>query len=87
MRHHVDNGWCYAPIKNEAMKQHNALVAWDEEEQQNLEVVYGKSYTQKMGNGEGELLDENYRKLDRVMTMAIPWILESVGFKMVRDET
>ena len=87
VRHHVDNGWCYAPIKNEAMKQHNALVAWDEEEQQNLEAVYGTSYTQKMGNGNGELLDENYRKLDRVMTMTIPWILESVGYKMVRVET
>ena len=84
VRHHIDNGWSYAPVKNKAMKQHNALIAWDDEERKILETVYGKSYTQKMGNGEGSLLDENYRNLDRVITMAIPWILESVGYKMVR---
>lgn len=84
VRHHIDNGWCYAPVKNKAMKQHDALVAWDDEERQNLEEIYGKSYAQRMGDGEGKVLDEHYRNLDRVITMAIPWILESVGYRMVR---
>jgi hypothetical protein len=68
------------------MKQHDALIAWDDEERQNLEEIYGKSYAQRMGNGEGNVLDEHYRNLDRVITMAIPWILESVGYQMVRAE-
>jgi hypothetical protein len=84
VRHHIDNGWRYAPVKNKAMKQHDALIAWDDEERQNLEEIYGKSYAQRMGNGEGNVLDEHYRNLDQVITMAIPWILESVGFKMVK---
>jgi hypothetical protein len=83
VRHHIDNGWGYAPKKNKIMKQHDALVAWDEEERQNAEAVYGKSYTQKMGIAEGKILNEDYRNLDRVITLAIPWILESVGYKIV----
>jgi hypothetical protein len=87
VRHHVDNGWSYAPIKNKPLKQHDALVAWDEEERQNAGAVYGKSYIQKMGIAEGEILSEYYRNLDRVITMAIPWILESVGYKMIKINT
>lgn len=87
VRHHVDNGWSYSPIKKKPLKQHDALVAWDEAERQNAEVVYGKSYTQKMGIAEGEILSEYYRNLDRVITMAIPWILESVGYKMIKIYT
>ena len=86
VRHHIDNGWCYAPIKNKPMKEHDALIAWDEEERQILEDVYGKSYAKKMGAGEGYVLNEHYRNLDRVITKAIPWILESVGYKMVKVE-
>jgi hypothetical protein len=86
VRHHIDNGWRYAPVKNKAMKQHDALIAWDEEERRNVEKIYGKCYAEKMGNGEGNVLDEYYRNLDRVITMATPWILESVGYKMVRAE-
>jgi len=86
VRHHIDNGWRYAPVKNKAMKQHDALIAWDDKERQNLEDIYGKSYAQRMGNGGGNVLDEHYRNLDRVITLAIPWILESVGYKMVRVE-
>lgn len=85
VRHYIDNGWCYAPIKNKALKQHNALVAWDEVEREDLKAIYGESYTRKMGNGQGEVLNDRYRNLDRVITMAIPWILESVGYKMVRS--
>jgi len=83
VHHHIDNGWCYSPLKNEALKQHDALVAWDEEERQHLEAVYGKNYSHKMSDGEGVVLDEHYRKLDRVISQAIPWILESVGFKII----
>jgi hypothetical protein len=83
VRHHIDNGWSYAPKKNKPLKQHDALVAWDEEERQNAEAVYGKSYTQKMCTANGEILGEDYRNLDRVISMAIPWILESVGYKMI----
>ncbi len=84
VRHQIDNGWCYSPMKNKAMKQHDALIAWDDEERQNLEEIYGKSYAQRMGDGEGNLLSKHYRNLDRVITMAIPWILERVGYKMIR---
>ena len=38
----------------------------------------------KMGVANGEFLSEHYRNLDRVVTMAIPWILENVGYKMVK---
>ena len=86
MRHHIDNGWRYAPEKHKAVKQHDALVAWDEEERQKVEAVYGISYAQKMGTEPGAILSEYYRNLDRVITQAIPWILESVGYKMVRAE-
>jgi hypothetical protein len=84
VRHHIDSGWSYAPIKNKPKKLHDALVAWDENERENAELVYGKSYTQKMGVAAGEILSENYRNLDRVITLAIPWILENAGYKMVR---
>lgn len=87
VRHHIDNGWQYAPEKNKAAKQHDALVAWDEEDRQNAEAFYGKSYAQKMGTEPGAMLSDYYRNLDRVITQAIPWILESVGYKMVRSET
>jgi hypothetical protein len=86
VRHHIDNGWLYAPEKNKAVKQHDALVAWDEEERQKVAAVYGRSYAQKMGTEPGATLSEYYRNLDRVITKAIPWILESVGYKMVRTE-
>ena len=36
-----------------------------------------------MGKGKGIILNEPYRDLDRVITMAIPWILEAVGYKIV----
>lgn len=84
VRHHIDGGWCYAPKKNKTKKLHDALVAWDENERNHAELVYGKSYTQKMGVATGEILNEYYRNLDRVITLAIPWILENVGYKMVR---
>ena len=87
VHHHIDNGWSYAPTKNKPLKQHDALVAWDEEERQNAAAVYGKSYTQTMGIAEGEILSEYYRNLDRVITLAIPWILESVGYKMIKINT
>jgi hypothetical protein len=86
VRHHIDNGWRYAPEKNKAVKQHDALVAWDEEERQKAAAVYGKSYAEKMGTDPGATLSEYYRNLDRVITLAIPWILESVGYKIVRSE-
>jgi hypothetical protein len=86
VRHHIDNGWRYASKKNKAMKQHDALIAWDDAERQQVEAVYGKSYAQRMGDGEGNVLSEYYRNLDRVITLAIPWILESVGYQMVRAE-
>jgi hypothetical protein len=86
VRHQIDNGWRFAPVKNKAIKQHDALVAWDEKEQQNLEEVYGKSYAKRMGNDDSDVLSEHYRNLDHVITMATPWILECVGFKMVRAE-
>ena len=53
-------------------------------DRKNAEAIYGKSYTMKMGIAEGESLSEYYRNLDRVITMAIPWILESVGYKMIK---
>ena len=84
VRHHIDNGWCFAPIKNKTMKHHDALVPWDDEERQIAEAVYGNSYVQKMGVSQGEILSEYYRNLDRVITHAIPWILESIGYKIVR---
>ena len=86
VRHHIDNGWRFAPVKNKIMKQHDALVAWDEEERQQAEKIYGKSYVQKMGLEEGQILSEHYRNLDRVITLAIPWILERVGYKIVNIE-
>jgi hypothetical protein len=84
VRHHIESGWCYAPIKNTANKEHDALVAWDENERQNAEEVYGKCYVNNMGVNNGEILSEHYRNLDRVITLATPWILEIVGYKMVK---
>jgi hypothetical protein len=84
VRHHIDAGWSYSHVKNKSNKQHDALVAWDEEEQRDAEAVYGKSYVKKMGVAKGEFLSEYYRNLDRVITLAIPWILENAGYKMVK---
>lgn len=84
VKHQIDNGWRYAPLHNTAMKQHDALVAWDEDERKNAEKVYGKRYARKMGRSEGQILSEYYRNLDRVITRSIPWILEIAGFKMLR---
>jgi hypothetical protein len=84
VRHHIDNGWCFDPVKNKSLKQHDALVPWDDEERQNAEVIYGNSYVLKMGVSQGQILSEYYRNLDRVITLAIPWILESIGYKIVR---
>jgi hypothetical protein len=86
VRHHIENGWRYDAHKNKALKLHNALIPWDDDERKIVDEVYGTSYAQKMGNSEGNVLSEYYRNLDRVITMAIPWILESVGYKMVRVE-
>ncbi|MDO9088096.1 MAG: hypothetical protein Q7U53_17955 [Anaerolineaceae bacterium] len=84
VRHHIDSGWSYSSVKNKPNKQHDALVAWDEGERKIAEAVYGKCYIQKMGLAEGELLSEHYRNLDRVITHAIPWILENVGYKIIK---
>ena len=84
VHHHIDAGWSYAPEKNKTNKLHDALIAWDEDERKLAEKVYGKGYSSKMGLTTGEFLSEHYRNLDRVITMAIPWILENVGYKMVR---
>jgi hypothetical protein len=84
VRHHIDSGWSYAPIKNKSHKQHDALVAWDEEERNKADFVYGKCYTPKMGLKEGVVLSESYKNLDRVIILAMPWILESVGYKIVK---
>lgn len=83
VRHHVDAGWSYAPKKDKPAKRHDALVPWDEQESQTLEAVYGKRYASKMGTTTTATLSEHYRNLDRVITMAIPWILETVGYKIV----
>jgi hypothetical protein len=85
VRHLIDAGWTYAPKRNEASKQHNALVAWDEEDCMNAESVYGKSYIQKMGISKGEILSEKNRNLDRLISMAIPWLLEDAGFMMMKQ--
>ena len=84
VRHHIDAGWSYSPTKQKMNKLHDALVAWDEEERKNADAVYGECYAKKMGIGSGEILSEHYRNLDRVITLAIPWILENAGYKMVR---
>ena len=84
VRHHIDAGWSYSPIKQKPNKLHNALVAWDDEERQNAKAVYGECYVKKMGLESGAILSEHYRNLDRVITLAIPWILENSGYKMVR---
>jgi len=85
VRQHIDAGWAYAQKKDKSKKLHNALIAWDEDERKNAEAVYGKSYVEKMGVSSGKVLNQHYRNLDRVITLAIPWILEDVGFKMVRS--
>lgn len=84
VQQHIDTGWCYASKKDKSKKLHDALVAWDEEERKNVKAVYGNSYAQKMGTASGKILSEHYRNLDRVITLAIPWILEDVGYKMVK---
>jgi len=84
VHHHIDAGWSYAPEKNKTNKQHDALIAWDEIDREQAETIYGKGYSVNMGLSNGEFLSEHYRNLDRVITMAIPWILETVGYKMVR---
>jgi hypothetical protein len=84
VRHHIDMGWSYSPKKDKTSKLHDALVPWDELENQNIETVYGKKYASKMGTAKGNALNEHYRNLDRVITLAIPWILETVGYKMVK---
>jgi hypothetical protein len=84
VRHNIDAGWSYAPKKQKSFKLHDALVAWDEEERQAAEQVYGKYYTEKMGTAKGEMLSDHYRNLDRVISMAIPWVLELAGYKMVK---
>ena len=63
VRHHIDSGWSYAPIKNKSHKQHDALVAWDEEERNKADFVYGKCYTPKMGLKEGVVLSEVIQKI------------------------
>ena len=84
VRHHVDAGWAYAPRKQKMNKLHDALVAWDDTERTKAEEVYGRNYVKKMGVARGEVLSDHYKDLDRVITMAIPWMLEKVGYKMVR---
>lgn len=84
VRHNIDAGWSYAPEKQKSFKLHDALVAWDEEERQAVEQVYGKYYAEKMGTAKGEVLSEYYRNLDRLVSLAIPWVLEIAGYKMVK---
>ncbi len=84
VRHHVDIGWSYSPKKDKPANLHDALVPWDELESQNIESVYGKKYASKMGSTKDTILSEHYRNLDRVISMAIPWILETVGYKIVK---
>ena len=84
VQHYIDAGWSYSSIKHKPNKRHDALVAWDENERQDAEVVYGKSYIKKMGVANDEILSEHYRNLDRVITLAVPWILENAGYKMVK---
>ncbi|HAF63109.1 MAG TPA: hypothetical protein DCK95_12415, partial [Anaerolineaceae bacterium] len=84
VQHHIDAGWMYSPKKDKSNKLHDALVPWDKEEYEKAETIYGKGYTSKMGLGQDMVLSEHYRNLDRVITLAIPWILEYVGYKMVR---
>jgi hypothetical protein len=84
VRHHIDIGWSYAPKKDKPVRLHDALVPWDELESQNIELVYGKKYSSKMGTTKDTILSEHYRNLDRVITLAIPWILETVGYKIVK---
>jgi hypothetical protein len=84
VRHHIDIGWFYAPKKDKPARLHDALVPWDELEIQNIELVYGKKYASKMGTAKDTILTEHYRNLDRIITMAIPWILETVGYKIVK---
>jgi hypothetical protein len=83
VRHYIDAGWSYAAEKQKTFKLHDALVAWDEEERQAIDQVYGKYYATKMGTAAGEVLSEDYRNIDRVISRAIPWILEVVGYKIV----
>jgi hypothetical protein len=84
VRHNIDAGWSYAPEKQKSFKLHDALVAWDEEERQAAEQVYGKYYAEKMGMEKGEVLNEHYRNLDRIISLTIPWVLEITGYKMVK---
>ena len=84
VRHHIDSGWSYAPQKDKTRKQHDALVAWDDAERQMMDAVYGECYARRMGSAPGEFLAERYRNLDRVISLAIPWILEQVGYKIVK---
>jgi hypothetical protein len=84
VRHYIDIGWSYASKIDKPARLHDALVPWDELERQNIELVYGKKYASKMGTNKDTILSEHYRNLDRVITMAIPWILESVGYKIVK---
>jgi hypothetical protein len=84
VRHHIDAGWSFSPRKEKNAKLHDALVPWDELESQNIEAVYGKKYASRMGTGISTILTEHYRNLDRVISMAIPWILETIGYKIVK---
>ena len=84
VRHHIDIGWSFSPKKDKPARLHDALVPWDELEIQNIELIYGKKYTSKMGITKTTILSEHYRNLDRVITSAIPWILETVGYKIVK---
>jgi len=84
VRHHIDIGWSYSPKKDKLARLHDALVPWDELESQNIESVYGKKYASKMGITKDSILSEHYRNLDRVITIAMPWILETVGYKIVK---
>ena len=84
VRHHIDAGWQFSPVKNKALKQHDALVAWDEHEREQAELIYGQAYIQKMGLEKGQTLSEPYRNLDRATTMAIPWILEIAMYKIIK---
>ncbi|GAG25091.1 unnamed protein product, partial [marine sediment metagenome] len=52
-------------------------------EAQTIELVYGKTYAANMGTSKDTILSEHYCNLDRVITLAIPWILETVGYKIV----
>jgi len=84
VRHHIEAGWTYNKYKQKSIKKHDGLVAWDEKERSSAGIVYGEMYVGSMGLSPAVFLSEQYKDLDRLISKAIPWMLEIVGYKMVR---